>query len=245
VTLWYPTYVSELNSERKTERLWSHCNQTERLAGPVKLGSYCGCSDAVFVGVSISNQTLKKWNVHDTFFHNVTFSDVTFDSVLFNNTEFKDCKVVRGRFRDVYFNASKFSGQVSLRSMEIEDDSLCISEDSEGRVALENATVDKDGKQLSRVWSSKSGIGNSSELEVGRGCVLNNSASVQCPADDFEVYRDSFLVSASGLPGNLASAIGVYYLHRNHWLGKAWSFLQTTLRAQISLAKNAKCCVMR
>ena len=226
MTLWYPTYVSELNSEREAERLWSRCNQTERLSGPVKLSSYCGCSDAEFVGVSVSNQTIKAWNIHNAFFHNVTFSDVIFDSVLFNNTDFKDCRVVRGKLKDVYFNASKLSGLVFLQSVEIEDDSLCVSRDSDGRIVLANATADEEEKQLSQVESSKS---KTSRLESDGGCELENPASVQCSFDDFRVYRDSFFVSASGLPGNLASAIAVYYLRRNHWLGKAGSVLQTRL----------------
>ena len=44
---------------------------------------------------------------------------------------------------------------------------------------------------------------------------------VECEAlnEDTSLYRDLFIVAAAAVPGNIASAIAVFFMRRNYWMG--------------------------
>ena len=46
---------------------------------------------------------------------------------------------------------------------------------------------------------------------------------VECEVEEEEdkVYRDLFLISFAATPGNIASAIAVYFMRRNYWMGQS------------------------
>ncbi len=219
MTLWFPTYVSELNAKRDAAKLSVFCNQSEIQPGPVDLEPFCGCTGTVFEDVTVSHQVLHNWMIEDVLFSNVTFFNVTFDTVAFNNTEFRDCKIVNSKFVKTSFSSVKYHDQVTFNSVDLLPNSLCISDDSEGEISFVGTNVTTSGKTMSGILSSSSkwsGIDG-----INAKCSIRDRAShIRCLQDDFRLYRDSFLISASSLPGNIASAIAVYYLYRNHWLGK-------------------------
>ena len=97
--------------------------------------------------------------------------------------------------------------------------SLCLSlSTSEDAVTLENVTFnskwfESHNFNISTLWTI---LGS----EVDSTCSDDLYNNVISKSDDFCVYRDSFLVAASALPRNIASAFAVYFLRRNYCLGK-------------------------
>ena len=218
VTLWYPTYVSELNAEREAEELKRYCNSSATFSGPTNLVPFCDCSSTRFEAITVSDQELKNWKINDVLFQNATFYNITFDSVLFNNTEFRDCKILNSTFIGAYFNSTKFI-DVLFQSVDFLPNSVCISEDSEGELILDDISMNIEGGK-SDIHLSSSPNWAGMDGGISTGCTAKEYTNMHCSSDDFRVYRDSFFVSAAALPGNIASAIAVYYLRRNHWLGK-------------------------
>lgn len=218
ITLWYPTYVDDLTTKKDADDLQKFCNKTTNFSPTDKVISYCGCSSSVFQDTVISHQQLEKWRINNVLFTNVTFLNVTFDYVLFNSTEFRECKFLNSTFTRLFFNATNFN-DVQFESVNIVPTSLCLfSNKSEGAVTLENVTI--NGRMAESRHFNISELWTFLEPEVNSTCSENQYADIMCRSDDFRVYRDSFIVSGSAIPGVLVSATAVYFLRRNYWLGK-------------------------
>ena len=218
IILWYPKYINEITTQKDTHDLQKFCNTTTSFSPEDRMKSYCDCTSTVFQDTSFSLPKLKDWRINNVLFRNVTFLNVTFDSVLFNGTEFTECKFQNCTFTRLLFYATVLNG-VQFQSVKILATSLCLfSNTSEGAVTLENVTInskwfESQNFNISTLWTI---LGS----EVNSTCSDDHYNNVICKSNDFRVYRDSFLVAASVLPGNIASAIAVYFLHRNYWLGK-------------------------
>ena len=223
VSVWYPTYVSDITTSRDRALLEEKCQQNVTGIDISSLPGYCGCNFTIFQDLSLSNAHLESWMIGQAIFSNVTFENVTFNNVVINSSRFIDNCV----FRNSIVKNSKFVQLmwegVSLEGLNISSSSIC---DLRGNnmtmgppMILYNTTLNGDFKNLTS-------IANSSELvlapESNSTCDQGLLESkIDCErSDSFTVYRDSFFVSASALPGNIASAIAVYFLTRKYWLGE-------------------------
>ena len=56
---------------------------------------------------------------------------------------------------------------------------------------------------------------------VNSSCEGVSGEEVECEEgeESGRLYRDLFLVAAAASPGNIASAIAVYFMRRNYWMG--------------------------
>ncbi len=169
----------------------------------------------MFDDAIIRDIELKEWQINDVLLSNITFINVTFEEVLFNTTTLVNCNFQDCRFKNLHFKDS-YLENIDMANIEIELKSACLlSNASTGEVNLANITF--NGTQFN------AGLTNVSQLQGYldglslEGCT---KFEVLCKSDDFRIYRDSFFVSASALPGNIASAIAVYFMWRNVWLGK-------------------------
>ena len=224
--MWYPTYVTDITTSRDRARLEEKCQQNVTDIGISSLRGYCGCNFTVFQDFSLSNAHLESWMVGQAIFSNVTFENVTFDNVVINSSRFVDNCV----FRNSVVKNSKFVQLswegVSLEGLNISSSFIC---DLRGNnmtmgppMVLYNTTLNGNLTNLTSITSPSELVlapdGNSTcDKEL-------LESTIDCErSDSFTVYRDSFFVSASALPGNIASAIAVYFLTRKYWLGKQYS----------------------
>lgn len=171
------------------------------------LPQYCGCEGATFRGQHFSNMDLTGFKLSSSDFLNVTFNNVTFSDVYLEDCNFTSCVLdnvtfeSRCSFKRVNWNQTVFSG-VNVSGL-----SVC------------NGSVVVGGEE-----NSGSGEGVSVELVnvlegVNSTC---GDVEVECKEkkrSNKNIYRDLFLVSGAAFPGNVASAIAVYFLRRNYWLG--------------------------
>ena len=224
VTLWYPTYISELTTQKDLEEFERFCNNTVNVTGWSHMEAYCDCSQTVFSDVTLTDSELRNFRIHDVLFSNVSFQNINFDSVVFNSTQFVDCQFYESNFTDSLFNSTQFEN-VLFHSVNIHSSSLCSMNGSAVEVcnnSLILEEVDVNGDQVDYEMLNTSAF-QERVLNRGNGqkCSENKLLrQIQCKPPDNRVYRDSFFVSASALPGNIASAIAVYFLRRNYWLGK-------------------------
>ena len=199
-----------------------------------EIRSVCDCSSTSFEDAVISNMELKNWQINDVLLNNITFSNVSFEDVLFNNTNFDSCKFQNCTFESLHFQ-DVFFDSMTLENVSIELGSSCLfSNSSSGEISLTDVSM--NGSELAPGTISASQLqAYLDEFSLKKKC-LGPEFDVICRSDDFRIYRDSFFVSASALPGNLASAIAVYLMWRNVWLGKeSWLLVCLFHRA------NCKC----
>ena len=214
VTLWFPTYVQQITTQRDNDRLEAFCNTT--VAGSVEsLEPYCDCGTTLFSDMEIEDTQFKNLRMDGVIFSNVSFFNVSFSSVVFNGTQFTDgCQFIESNISSSYFNATFFEN-ITLDSVTIESSLLCSMNGSGLKVVSStrlNASMLEEGA-----------------LKTGRvKCREEDSdfKEIKCKSSNSQIYRDSFFVTASAFPGNVASAIAVYFLRRNYWLGKFLNSLQ-------------------
>lgn len=223
--MWYPTYVSDITNSRDRALFKEKCQQNVTDIDISSLRGYCDCNFTVFQDFTISNTSLDSWMIGQATFSNVTFENVTFDNVIVSSSRFIDNCV----FRNTVVKNSKFVqlnwDGILLEYLNISSSFIC---DLHGNnktinmshpIVLYNTTLNGNFTNLMTI------------TEIDELLVTPNSNStcdedlleseIDCEiSDSFTVYRDSFFVSASALPGNIASAIAVYFLRRNYWLGE-------------------------
>ena len=176
------------------------------------LSDYCDCEGANFTGQHFSNVNLTSFNLTNSAFRNVTFTNVTFSNVSLESCNFTGCVLdnvsfeSRSTFHDVNWD------QMTFNRVNVSGLSVC------------------NGSVSESVESVGDGEGGSGEGDIGElGTVLLGETSASCEDVEVEcegrekgshVYRDLFLVSGSAFPGNIASAIAVYFMRRNYWMGR-------------------------
>ena len=202
VTLWFPTYVDQITTQKDIRVFEAHCNRTVT-GSDQELESFCGCDSTVFADMEIKDIQLSNFRMDGILFRNVTFKNVSFSTVIFNGTQFSNGSVFReSNFSTSYFNGTSFD-DISFDSVQIESSLLCSVDGSGTRIV--NST------RLNTAWY---------EQPLNQSNLTCDYPEINCIPPNSKIYRDSFFITASAFPGNIASAIAVYFLRRNYWLGK-------------------------
>lgn len=204
VTLWFPTYVDQITTQRETEEFQAFCNKTVTVDSFESMQSFCGCSNTVFTDMEITDMQFRDFRIENVIFSNVNFTNVSFSSVIFNGTQFTDgCRFKEIHFSSSYFNGTGISDDVTFDMVTIESSWLCSTSGSDKVV---NSTT---------LTAAMFQLGNQSNVSCAE-----DVEEIRCKPPNSRIYRDSFFITASAFPGNVASAIAVYFLRRNYWLGK-------------------------
>lgn len=251
VTLWFPTYVSQINDARNAEDFQALCNTTV-VGGTDAQGlkEYCGCGSTVFSNITIVNTQLHMIKFNEVTFNKVSFRNVSFDQVLFNGTEFIECQFQDSSFTRTLFNATDFSGGLfdsvsfktsslcpqSLQDMQVDDFTTL------GNVNISGLRADNRTFNTSTFDSLINSDGDNGDSKKESCDLQVQFEEVVCSPFDNRVYRDSFFISASALPGNIASAFAVYFLRRNYWL--AFSLFCSTVSSFLLYVSNVEAFVI-
>ena len=225
MTLWFPTYITQLTEAKRAEDFREMCNVTVQ---EDTLERFCGCSNTMFANFALEDTQLKDLMLGDVIFSNVSFRNVSFDTVLFSGTEFVNCEFSESNFTRTLFKGTDFN-HVLFNSVSIRLSSMCPL-NSTGVVDVTNLwthqNVNISGHRVdNRTFDTDSFARAVNAAESIGVCDLQvEYEDVICTAPDSRVYRDSFFVSASAFPGNIASAFAVYFFPRNYWLGE-FSFI--------------------
>lgn len=229
VTLWYPTYVNQLNIQKDNEIFHTFCSKEVSNLSSSAIPDYCDCNEAYINNSVIADAQLENWIINNARFSSVTFERVSFVNSSFVNTTFEsgsfvDCNFSSSAFTELTFNAFNFT------NVKFSNSRLC-------NVLATNSS--STGVVVNNSWISNLGpnrTNSSSNTDFIQFLVSTNTSqcdeeewTFQCPKkeDDFRVYRDTFFVSAAALPGNLASMVAVYFLVRKYWL--AFSLVVSTV----------------
>lgn len=211
--------MAQVTAHNDLEQFEKFCNVTVN-GTSVDLAKYCDCGQTVFSEFELADLELKRFRVNDVIFSNVSFININFDSVMFNRTQFINCQFHDSNFTRSFFNYATFDN-VLFDSVNMASSSLC---------SVSGSAVEIQGS--STVWENVDVNGNNSNpsefkkllnQNAHQNCgdsVYNLLKKIQCNPPDSRVYRDSFFISASAFPGNIASAFAVYFFRRNYWMGK-------------------------
>ena len=195
------------DSERQTEtaRFCHHSPPSN-----VSLYDYCGCDRSSFTDQHFTNTHFSQFKLSHSNFHGVKFSNVTFTNSVIEDSNFTNCslenvrfgekmRLIRVRWYHTVFTGVNVTGLISC------------------------------GGEVKGGGGGEGGSGGGGEwgelvmaLEGGNASCGEEGEEVKCEKEEDEesVYRDLFFVAASATVGNIASAIGVYYMRRNYWMGQ-------------------------
>ena len=205
VTLWYPSYVRVITDAQEAKDFENFCHRKAHT--DAVLQDYCGCEGAYFSGQHFTNINLDNFQLTSSDFHNVTFTNVTFSDSLLADCTFTMCVLdsvkfeLNSTFDHVDWNHTAFSG-VNVSGLSVCNGS---ARNVDGSVV---GSGEGESGELVRVLIG----GNASCADVEVECEERETSDT--------VYRDLFLVSGSAFPGNIVSAVAVYFLRRNYWMGK-------------------------
>ncbi len=221
MTLWYPTFVNELNIQKDAEVFRDFCSKEVSDINSSVVPTYCGCNDGAINNSVISDLVLNNWNISNANFTNVKFQGVNFTHTSFNNinffsSSFIDCSFVDSGFFNISFD------NFEVKNFKLVNSKICGTEVINFRsndVFIRNSTINIDF--FNTTINGVNFGSNLLTLAPNRSVCNEDGLTSVCPVkkDDFRVYRDSFFVSAAALPGNLASMVAVYFLIRKYWLG--------------------------
>ena len=175
-------------------------------------------SNVTFKGVNFTELTFRDSTLDSVGFYENEWFAVRFEGVQFSNVEFCDVLVVPGL--DGY-GLLEIDNRSSVIGSNVSVDGKLVADAYD----LQRLLV---GKRREQEREEGKGVGEGGEGEEegesGGECVGERfgSVSAQCSeeVDEGRVYRASFFVPASALPGNVISAIAVYFMRRNWWMGE-------------------------
>ena len=206
VLLWYPSYVQQITDADRQTAFSHFCHHST--PENVSLYDYCSCGGVSFHDQHFSNTHFTNFQLSLSNFHNVAFTNVTFTDSLFENCNCTNCSL-----DGVVFGEGAQLGHVgwygtSFTGVNVTGLSSCGGEVRGGGGGGGGEAASGEFGELVRVLK-----GGNASCEGVRG--------VECEKEEEEgsVYRDLFFVSASATVGNIASAIAVYFMRRNYWMG--------------------------
>lgn len=218
-TLWYPTYIKNLNTAAHKAEKEDNCN---RVVGGVTMDTsslpyLCGCS---YTSASIEDTIIGPVHLTNSSFKQSVFANVTFQGTVLSNVAFDNCSMVSTTFsnvtmENVVFNATVVMGTVYSGKWPLNASDGCHSEN---RRYINTTTFDS----TLHLWSIAV-LNESPSYAQGNSCV--SSISTQgCAAtsDEYKVYREAFLFAASSIPGTIVTAIVVDLrcMWRSLWIGE-------------------------
>ena len=212
--------MDQITTQRSAKEFEAFCNQTVTANSSESLESFCGCSNTVFTGIDIMDAQFKNFKMDGVVFNDVNFTNVSFSSVVFNGSQFVDCQFIETNFSAFSFNATKFEG-VKFDSVSMKSSLLC-SMNGSGVSVVDLRLIDVNINLVEVKDEFMTDVKFEQTLNQGSiECDDTDYKRIGCKAPDSQIYRDAFIITASAFPGNIAAAIGVYFIQRNLWLGKS------------------------
>ena len=226
VTLWYPTYVDRLSKE-SLESVSYHddCNHTLSNYSASSFEDdleklFCACPTTDFQDVTLEGITLDEWWAYDSSITNVFvqdsslkevwFHNVTMDTVHFQNVTFSDSHLTMLTLRDVIFSNVTF---VNSSLCNISNDGVSFKSTIFTGSNINGITPTSDQEALLGIRTTNGSCGG--DLALPTNCIPGSDE-----VDLGKEYFYDFIIAASALPGNIASAIAVYLFRRSFWLGE-------------------------
>ncbi len=223
VTLWYPSYVKQINDQKDDNKFDKFCdrNVTSSDVSLSLLDSLCDCTQTTFHGSVIGDVLVEDWIISARFI-GTSFGRTHFSNVLFKDCEFVDCAMDGVALHSAHFVNSRLTG-LSLSDATIQESQFCGVHGE--KISIRNVTIEDvlvNGREAENSTVFVSLLNTSEGCSNGKVEKIEESVDVDCREidDDDRVYRDNFIIAASALPGNIVSAIAVYFFRRNYWLGR-------------------------
>ena len=196
------------------------CNRTITSLpnGTQSLQEYDDCNNTIFEDMTIEFFNLSNWRITRTTFSNIAFYEVNFTNVTFRDCRFRNCSIQDARFDSTSFLNSTWEG-VHLESVSLTSSEICglVAQNVTVQEFIIISDVDINGQDDLNTTNPTLFL---QLVESGENATCEKSVDPCEAVQDNRVYRDNFFVAASALPGNLASAVAVYFLRRNYWLGE-------------------------
>lgn len=212
MSLWYPTYVEQINERADVDRFYgASCNNTisDLILGSEELTRLRRCSSTSFKNVTFNHITFTDWTFADSLLERSIFDSCVFNDVTFQRVNTTSALFVNGSGTAVLFDTTVLH--------------------STGFCGLNVSNFTMVGSLVTDVTVNGRPVSNqTSLLEALREGFPPPSPcsapSVGSPyttkVDKYQVYEESFYIAGSALPGNILSAFAVYFLRRNYWLGQ-------------------------
>ena len=188
LTLWYPTYISNLEHDKcKTELAHQTLSDLNLCSSSAKVNH-------VFINYS---------TVTDKHFKKAVFTNVTFNGAIFYHSTFQDCSFINCSFVLVNFTGSKFINTCFTSSTGLNQ----LSDDSGGTL-FTNSFFDSAPMVNATNDMAPCCLHDSCESN----CYDDENVDYQ------KLYLELFYVALATVPGSILSAFMVDVVRRSYWL---------------------------
>ena len=233
VTLWYPTYIDRLSREN-LESTVEHkdCNRT--LSNYTTTSSninsinrlFCACPTTSYNNVTFNNITVSSWwstnsNLTNLMilggrYDDIWYNDVVMDTVYYDDITFDDVHVINSTWRNVALINVTF---INTHLCNIDTQNISFTSTIFTNSTFNNVSLDDlSSEDLSMLFNNDQSLVTSSCDE--RSAPPTNCIVPQTEVDLSKEYFYDFVIAGSAFPGNVISAIAVYFFRRSYWLGE-------------------------
>ena len=219
VTLWYPSYVDQLNKMERQAEIDRLCNQTvaNQTLTQTLLTELCPCVNTSYHNTVLNKMTVTSWPAVDTSIRDTLITGGHYTRLVFDNVLLENISIVNATLEQCVFTSGRWSG-VRITNTNFSQVVLCDVHMDDGDVIITGSIVDGQRVEDPLARLTKHGDGSGDCKELGN---LTNQSCVEPTPNLLDDYQNSFFITAAPIPGLIVSAFTLYYCwRRSLWLGK-------------------------
>lgn len=225
VTLWYPSYVDLLTQQSQRNDFQCNSNISDVVYKDSAL--FCNCPSATYDNVTFDFHATSPWQQTDgaitdsnivgaywwVWFYNITLEGVAFNDAEINDSAFLNSTWSNLSLDNVTFTNTTFCNITTMDELPFSDVHF-INSTLNGQ-SLNGLSASKISQLFTQ--NSRQDSCNVRSVDVS----LPSSCSIPKNVDYFTEYRNDLIISVAALPGNITSAILMYFFIRSFWLCKS------------------------
>lgn len=211
MSLWYPTYVEQINERADIDHFYgASCNSTisDIIIGSEEISRLRHCSSTSYTNVTFNHITFSDWVFVDALLNRSVFNRCVFNGVTFRRVNATSALFVNGSGTAMFFDTAVLH---STGFCGLNVSNFTIVGGQVTNVTVNGRSVSNQTALLEALWEGKPPPSPCSAPSAG--------SPYTSKVDKYQVYQESFYIAGSALPGNILSAVAVYFLRRNYWLG--------------------------
>ncbi len=229
--MWYPTYVDRLSREALDATIQhKDCNNTVIDYTTDTIDSsinqlFCACPFTDYSNVTFDSITLSSWwsmnatltdvTINGGRYDDMWYNDVVMDTVYYNGVSFYNGHFVNTTWRNIEFVNVTFNNtnfcDINTQNISFTATTF-INSTLNNNISLDGVSTDN----LTMLFNSDLLTSTCDQ----RIAPPTNCITPQEEVDLKQEYFYDFLIASSAFPGNIVSAIAVYFFRRSYWLGK-------------------------
>ena len=226
VTLWYPTYVNNLQQQQENATIEKTCNltlanQTVQFEEGYQERLLCNCPLTVYNNITFVNVSIDGgWVLSGGSLMSSSILGSNLTALQSEGSTWTDVQVTDVLFINSTFSSSAWSN-VTLQNVQFENSLFCGVNVSDG-IKL-SGVVMKDCTVNGLNMNTDNDTAIISALQLSTNCSLSSGDTSWCTEPEIKTdysaeYLENFIIAASPFPSTIVAAVLVYFFRRSFLL---------------------------